>query len=218
MIKADLHVHTKYSDDSNTQYDQLIEACQHKGINCVAIADHGTTKGARELSKFAPFKIIVCEEVLTPYGEIMGMFLQEDIPNNIQVNDAIQIIRQQGGLVCLPHPYDRIRPSAICDSEILESIISLIDIIEIFNARSLFPGAEKKARNLALAYNKAVSAGSDAHSPIEIGDTYVEMQDFKSKDEFLAALRGGKLHCKKSSPLIHLISTTARLCKYSKIR
>ena len=71
-------------------YEQLIAACQRKGINCIAVSDHGTTRGARELSKIAPFKVIVCEEVLTPYGEIMGMFLNEDIPNNISVEDTIK--------------------------------------------------------------------------------------------------------------------------------
>lgn len=215
MIKADLHVHTWHSVDSFMSYDQLINTCLKKEINCVAVADHGTTKGARELSKVAPFKIIICEEILTPYGEIMGMFLQEDIPNKIPVEKTIELIRQQGGLVCIPHPYDMVRPSAFRNRSKLESVASLSDIIEVFNARSLFPGIEKKARELAARHNKTVSCGSDAHSPQEIAYATVDMPDFNTKEEFLVALSKGKMCCRKSSPLIHLISTTARLRKQS---
>ena len=216
MIKADLHVHTRHSADSNTSYEQLIEACQNKGINCVAIADHGTTRGARDLSKIAPFKIIVCEEILTPYGEIMGMFLQEDIPHKITVEETIKRIRDQGGLICIPHPYDWVRPSAFRNRAKLESVAELVDIIEVFNARSLFPGVENKSRDLAIRHHKAMSCGSDAHSPQEIAYATVEMDDFNTKEEFLSALANGKLNCRKSSPLIHLISTTARFGKRSK--
>ena len=215
MIKADLHVHTKHSVDSNMSYDQIIKACLQKGINCIAIADHGTTKGAREISEIAPFKVIISEEVLTPYGEIMGMFLKEDIPNKITVEKTIRLIRDQGGLVCIPHPFDRVRPSAFRDMVKLESLADEADIIEVFNARSLFPGAEKKARELAIKYNKPVSAGSDAHSPMEIGYAYLEMPDFNSKEEFLSSLRNARLYGRKSSPLIHLISTAARIKKKS---
>ena len=215
MIKADLHVHTKHSVDSNMSYDQIIKACLQKGINCIAIADHGTTKGAREISEIAPFKVIISEEVLTPYGEIMGMFLKEDIPNKITVEKTIRLIRAQGGLVCIPHPFDRVRPSAFRDMVKLESLADEADIIEVFNARSLFPGAEKKARELAIKYNKPVSAGSDAHSPMEIGYAYLEMPDFNSKEEFLSSLRNARLYGRKSSPLIHLISTAARIKKKS---
>ena len=157
MIKADLHVHTKHSADSYMSYQQLINACQSKGINCIAVADHGTTLGARELSKIAPFKVIICEEVRTPYGEIMGMFLQEDVPDKIPVDEAIKHIRSQGGLICIPHPYDRVRPSAFRNEKMLEEVADMVDIIEVFNARSLFPGAERKARSLALRHGKLIS-------------------------------------------------------------
>jgi len=215
LIKADLHVHTWHSIDSSMSYDQLIESCLGKGINCVAIADHGTTKGARDLQKVAPFKIIVCEEVLTPYGEIMGMFLQEDIPWKVPLEDAIKLIRQQGGLVNIPHPFDRVRPSAFRNLRMLESIVDLIDIIEVFNSRSLFPGAESRARAFAAKHNKIISYGSDGHSPSEIGFACVEMADFNTKQEFLSSLSAAKLFGKKSSPLIHIISSAARFRKLS---
>jgi predicted metal-dependent phosphoesterase TrpH len=216
LIKADLHVHTWHSVDSFMSYDQLIKASQLKGINCIALCDHGTTRGARDLIKIAPFKVIICEEVMTPFGEIMGMFLKEDIPNKIPVEETIKLIREQNGLVCIPHPFDRVRPSAFRNLKKLESIMDSIDIIEIFNSRSLYPGIGKKAAALARRYQKVMSAGTDAHSPAEIGYVCVEMDDFSSKEEFLASLSKAKIEGRKSSPLIHLISTTARLRKQNK--
>ena len=213
MLKADLHVHTWHSVDSSMSYNQLIEACLVKGINCVAIADHGTTRGARDLQKIAPFKIIVCEEVLTPYGEIMGMFLKEDIPWKALLEEAIKLIRQQGGLVNIPHPFDRVRPSAFRNLKMLESIADQVDIIEVFNSRSLFPGAESRARAFATKHNKIISYGSDGHSPSEIGCACVEMNDFNTKEEFLSSLSTAKLYGRKSSPLIHIISSAARFRK-----
>jgi hypothetical protein len=197
-------------------YDRLIESCLEKGINCAAIADHGTTKGARDLQKIAPFKIIVCEEVLTPCGEIMGMFLQQDLPAKLPVADAIKAIREQGGLVNIPHPFDRVRPSAFRNLKVLESIADQIDIIEVFNSRSLFPGAESRARAFAARHNKIISYGSDGHSPSEIGCAYVEMDDFNSGEEFLSSLSTAKVYGRKSSPFIHLISSAARFRKQHK--
>jgi hypothetical protein len=216
LIKADLHVHTRHSIDSFMSYQQLINACQSKGINCVAVADHGTTLGARELSKIAPFKIIICEEVRTRYGEIMGMFLQEDIPDKITVDETIKRIRGQGGLVCIPHPYDRVRPSAFRNEKMLEELADRVDIIEVFNSRSLFPGAERKARSLAQRHGKLISYGSDGHSPSEIGCAFVEMPDFNGPQEFLTSLAVASPHGRKSSPLIHLITTSARFTKLTR--
>jgi len=213
LIKADLHVHTWRSVDSYMTYQQLIKACQSRDINCIAVADHGTTLGAREMSGIAPFKIIICEEVRTPYGEIMGMFLHEDILDRIPVDEAIRRIREQGGLVCIPHPYDLVRPSAFRNEKALQSVADKADIIEVYNSRSLFPGTEKKARALAQQHGKLISAGSDAHSPSEIGYAIVEMQDFNGPREFLASLKDAVIHSRKSSPLIHFLSVTARLDK-----
>jgi hypothetical protein len=91
-----------------------------------------------------------------------------------------------------------------------------VDIIEVFNSRSLFPGAEKKARSLAQRHGKLISYGSDGHSPSEIGYAFAEMPDFNGPQEFLVSLSGATFHGRKSSPLVHLITTTARLGKRSK--
>ena len=111
MLKADLHIHTKYSMDCDMPLEKIINRCLETGINCITIADHGTIEGALEMQRLAPFTIIIAEEVLTHHGEIMGMFLKEPIPSGQSVEETISQIRAQGGLVCIPHAFDLFRPS-----------------------------------------------------------------------------------------------------------
>ncbi len=213
MLKADLHVHTKYSMDCTTSLDQITAQCQKIGVNCLAIADHGTIAGALKMQESAPFTIIVAEEILTPSGEIMGMFLTEEIPSGLSAEETIKRIKNQNGLVCIPHPYDRIRTSAFIDDKELEKIMPSVDIIEVFNARTLFPGTKSSAERLAGKFNKIVSAGSDAHIAAEIGNYYIEMEEFTNKEEFLKSLSSGKVHGHKSNPLVHWASTHNKLIK-----
>ena len=210
MLKADFHIHTEYSMDCNTTLEEIINRCLEIGINCIAIADHGTTEGGLKMQTIAPFPVIVAEEILTPHGEIMGMFLKETIPGGLSVEETIARIRAQDGLVCIPHPFDIFRHSAL-SSNIAEELISRIDVIEVFNSRCHLPGCLAKAQVFAQKYGIAKSAGSDAHSPGEIGNAYVEMPEFKGKDDFLNALEKGKISGRKTSPLVHLGSIWARL-------
>ena len=199
--------------DCATTLEQVIKRCLEANINCLAIADHGTITGALKLKEMAPFKVIVAEEILTPFGEIMGLFLKEEIPNKLSAEETVSRIKTQGGLVCIPHPYDRFRLSALEDEK-LEEIMPQVDIIEVFNARSLSPGSSAKAWQLAQKYGKFASAGSDAHIPSEIGNVYIEMPDFNDNDQFLVSLAQGKISGRKSNPSVHLASTWARLKKH----
>lgn len=212
MLKADFHIHTEYSMDCQTTIDDLISRCLETGINCIAVSDHDAVDGAKKLQKVAPFPVIVAEEILTPHGEIMGMFLQERIPSGISVEQAISRIKEQGGLVCLPHPFDTLRGLKLEDKE-FEALVGKIDVIEAFNARSLFNRCYTKARAFALKHDIPVTAGSDSHSPAEMGATYVEMPEFDGKKGFLDSLRQGVLHRKRSSFLVHINSTVARIKK-----
>jgi predicted metal-dependent phosphoesterase TrpH len=212
LLRADLHVHTCYSKDCTTPLDQIIVYCLKKEINCLAIADHGTTEGARKLKQIAPFPVIVAEEILTPRGEIMGMFLSENIPSRIPVSEAIKNIRDQGGLVCIPHPGDNIRSSAL-NIEDLKQIISQVDIIEIFNSRNCFALTNNRAKNIAQQYKKLGSAGSDAHILQEIGNACIEMPEFTSKDEFLKSLSQGNIRGHLANPFVHVLSTRNKFIK-----
>ena len=212
MIKADLHIHTEYSMDCAMSLEQIIARCLEVGINCLGVSDHNTIAGALKLKEMAPFSIIVGEEILTLDGEIIGFFLTQEIPAKLSVQETVDRIKAQDGLVCIPHPYDRLRLSVFRD-QIFEDIMPQVDIIEAFNARSLSPRSATRARQLAQKYGKLVSAGSDAHTLPEIGNAYVEMQEFNGKDEFLASLAMGKISGNKSNPTAHLVSTWNRLKK-----
>ncbi len=209
MLKADLHIHTKYSMDCDTPLDKIISRCKERGINCIAIADHGTAAGALKMQSLAPFTVIVAEEILTPHGEIMGMFLKETIPSGQAVEQVISQIKAQDGLVCIPHPFDTMRQSF--DSRIFEKIAEQIDIIEAFNSRSPLARSSVKAQAFAEKHGIAKSAGSDAHTIYEIGNAYVEMPEFNTKDDFLQALTKGKISGHRTNPLIHFASGWAKL-------
>ena len=212
MIKADLHIHTAYSLDCTMSLEQIIARCLEVGINCLGIADHNAIEGALKMKEIAPFPIIVGEEILTSDGEIIGFFLKQEIPSKLSVEETIAQIKAQGGVVCVPHPYDRLRFSVFRD-KVFENIMPDIDIIEVFNARSLSPSSPKKAAKLAQKYGKLASAGSDAHTLPEIGNACLEMPDFNGKDEFLASLAKGKISGNMSNPTAHFVSTWNRLKK-----
>lgn len=198
--------------DCATPLPRIIERCLEVGIDCIAIADHGTVEGALEMQKIAPFTVIVAEEIRTPQGEIMGMFLKEGIPNGSPLEKAIAGVRAQGGLVAIPHPFDIVRGIGV-GSRILEELVEEIDVIEVFNSRSLLRRTSTKAQSFAQKYDIPASAGSDAHTLDEIGNAYVEMPEFNGKDDFLQALKKGKIFGRRSSLLVHFSSSWIRLKK-----
>jgi len=198
--------------DCNTSLEEVINRCLKIGINCIAIADHGTVEGALKMEKLAPFPVIVAEEILTPHGEVMGMFLKETIPSGLSLEETISRIKAQDGLVCIPHPFDRLRQSAL-DSEIVEEIVEQIDIIEAFNSRTILMRYLTQAQAFADKYGIPKSAGSDAHTLREIGDAYVEISEFNGKDDFLRALAKGRVWGRRTNPLVHFNSAWARFKK-----
>jgi predicted metal-dependent phosphoesterase TrpH len=210
VLKADLHIHTQYSMDCQTPLDKILNRCQELGINCIAIADHGTAEGALKMQQIAPFKVIVAEEILTTEGEIMGMFLKETIPGGITPQEAVKRIREQDGLVNIPHPFETIRGSALKD-RVIDEISGDIDLIEVLNSRSPFPLNSNKARAFAAKHGIPGVAGSDAHSISEIGNAYIEMSEFNDKAGFLQALAQGKIYGHRSGVFVHLYSSWARV-------
>jgi predicted metal-dependent phosphoesterase TrpH len=210
LIKADLHVHTCYSVDCLTPLERIVERCLERGINCIAVADHNTIAGALRLKEIAPFRVIVAEEILTDVGEIMGLFLSEKVARGLSAQETISRIRDQGGLVAIPHPFGRSmpwHPNVLTSTEIL----SQVDIIEAFNSRTPFSGSIHKAATLAKEQRKAASAGSDAHTLGEIGRAYVQMPEFDGPHDFLNSLAQGRIFGQKSSYLAHFASTWAKI-------
>lgn len=195
--------------------DQVIERCLARAINCIAVADHGTIEGALKMQSRAPFKVIVAEEILTHHGEIMGMFLKKTIPSGQSVEKTIAEIKAQGGLVCIPHPFDNLRPSAF-SGKILAEIREEVDVIEVFNSRAVLLRHSTQAKNFALKHGIPGGAGSDAHTLYEIGNAYVEMPEFNGKEEFLKSLTRGKVVGRRSNPLVHFNSLAQSLKNHFK--
>jgi len=190
--------------------EQIVERCLDLDINCIAVADHNTIAGALKLREIAPFKVIVAEEILTPVGEIMGLFLSEAVSRGLSPQETISRIRSQGGLVAIPHPFGRSlpwNPNPLTSAEVL----SQVDIIETYNSRTPFSSSIARAQKLAKEQGKAASAGSDAHTLGEIGRAYVEMPEFDGPDDFLNSLAQGKIFGQKSSYLAHFASMWARI-------
>jgi len=210
LLKADLHIHTGYSMDCSTSLEEIVNRCLEIGVNCIAIADHGTTEGALKMQHLAPFKVIVAEEILTPHGEIMGMFLKETIPSGLSVQQTISQIRAQGALVNIPHPFDAFRGFRL-DGKELGALVDQIDAIEVFNAREPFRSPSAKAQTFAQKYGIPGTVGSDAHTIGEIGNACIEMPEFNGSDDFLQALRAGKAVGHRTNPLIHFVSVWEKL-------
>ena len=210
MLKADFHVHSKYSMDCNTTLEKIIRTCQKKHINCIALSDHGSIEGALKLKQMAPFYVIVAEEVLTAEGEIMGMFLQEKVPSGLSMEESICRIKSQGGLLCAQHPYDKIRADSL-KAEVMEKIADQIDVVEVFNARNLMKKSSEQARVFAEVHHLPGTAGSDAHAAYEIGNAYVELPEFKGREDFLSALVQGKVYGHRTSIFSRFSSIWARI-------
>jgi predicted metal-dependent phosphoesterase TrpH len=193
--------------------EQIVEHCHKIGINCIAVADHNTIAGALKLREIAPFKVIIAEEISTPVGEIMGLFLSEGVSQGLSPREAISRIRSQGGLVAIPHPFGR---SLFWNANPLTSaqVLSQVDIIETFNSRTPLSSSIARAWKLAKEQGKVASAGSDAHTLGELGRAYVEMPEFAGPDDFLNSLAQGKIFGQKSSYLTHFASTWARIRKH----
>ncbi|MCL2706568.1 MAG: PHP domain-containing protein [Dehalococcoidia bacterium] len=216
MIKVDLHIHTHYSGDSDTSLEQLTERCQKLGLGAIAVTDHGTAEGALKLSRQnTPFKLIVGEEIESSEGEIIGLFLKKSIPCRLSPEETIRRIREQGGLVCIPHPFDRYRSSAM-QSATLERIADQVDIIEVFNARTIQLQNLKLPNEFAGRHHLLAGAGSDAHSLAEIGRAYIVIPDFNSRDEFLQNMTHAKIYGKRPSMAIYCRSTLRRVRKILK--
>ena len=203
MIRADPHIHTIYSKDGFITARGLIHRCKKKGIDCVAICDHNTIQGALQFKDEVPLEIIVGEEVDTRGGEIIGLFLTEEIPPDLSPVETVKRIKEQNGLVYIPHPFDTFRKATI-GADALNQIFNHIDIVEVFNSRSLFNKSDKKALQFCKKNGFIVVVGSDAHTRYEIGNSYLEMEDFDTKEDFLENLKNARLVTKRTPIFVRM--------------
>jgi hypothetical protein len=189
LIDVDLHMHTNHSYDCATPVDVLLESAKQVGLGAIAVTDHNEISGAHAAFEQAQgIKVIVAEEIKTQsQGEVIGLFLQEKIPRGMTLAQTIAAIKQQGGLVYVPHPFDRLH--SVPDYEHLLEIVEEIDVIEVFNARVAVKEFNEEAMRFAAKYRIVAGAGSDAHVPQGLGSVRIRMRDFDGPQEFLASLR-----------------------------
>jgi predicted metal-dependent phosphoesterase TrpH len=212
LIQVDLHVHTRHSPDALSTSQEVIAAVQHRGLGAIAVTDHNAIAGAFELQRIAPFPVIVGEEILTNEGEIIGLFLQEHVPAGLTPVQTVSRIREQDGLVYIPHPFDLYRDSRLNEASLMV-ILEQVDVLEVLNARVTLPAHNERARQFASEHSLLNGAGSDAHVPFEIGQAYVELQSFADKAGFVQALATCTVGGSLSLPHVHLFSTWAKLQK-----
>lgn len=213
MTRADFHIHTEHSPDSFLTIRSLLHTCREKGIGLIAVTDHNSIKGALRAREIADFPVIVGEEVTTADGELTGLFLTEEIPRGLSAVETAKRIKDQGGLVSIPHPFDVFRRNVI-SKQALDDVIGLADIVEGFNARNTFGSANERAKRLAESAGLPVTAVTDSHTAFELGRAYTEFEtDDISPEGLITALASSWLIERSVTPLIHVVTTATKLRK-----
>jgi predicted metal-dependent phosphoesterase TrpH/glycosyltransferase involved in cell wall biosynthesis len=202
FVHVDLHMHTDHSPDCATPVDVLISSAERAGLGAIAVTDHNEISGALEARDRADgrVKVIVGEEVKTAdQGEVIGLFIEEKIPRGMSLEETIAEIRRQGGLVYVPHPFDRMH--SVPDYEHLLTVLDQIDAIEVFNPRVAFSSFNEEAARFAAKYRIVAGAGSDSHVAQGLGSVKIKMRDFDGPEEFLESLRDADIVRKRQSLL-----------------
>jgi hypothetical protein len=206
-IVADLHMHTSWSHDCSTGPAELVDHAEAEGLGAIAVTDHNVFGGALETLDCAAGRDLVVipgEEVKTDgQGEVIGLFLQKEIPRGLSFADTVAAIREQDGIVYIPHPFDRLH--AIPDPRTLHRHLTDIDVLEVYNARLLFEAFNDEALRFARKYDLTMGAGSDAHVLQGVGTGGVRMRAFRDAEEFLLSLRTAEV-LRRPKPLAYLQS------------
>ena len=206
-ILVDLHMHTRFSPDCATEVDDLLDSALDRGLGAIAVTDHNTIAGGVETARRVaerglPLTVIVGSELMTEGdGEVIGLFLDEEIPRGLSLAETLDRIHDQGGLVYVPHPFDRMHSTPRPES--LRRHVDELDVLETANARLYFESDNGEAARFAERYNLLVGAGSDAHVPQGVGTGALRMARFEGPAEFLLALRGATIE-RRSRSLLYL--------------
>jgi hypothetical protein len=215
VIEVDLHMHTDHSGDCATPVEVLLATAREQGLGAIAVTDHNEISGALAAAEQAErfgVKVIVGEEVKTAeQGEVIGLFLTEKIPRGLTLQETVDEIKRQGGLVYVPHPFDRMH--SVPDYEHLLTILPDIDAIEVYNPRVAIGSFNEEAERFARKYRIVAGAGSDAHVAQGLGSVRVRMKDFDGAEEFLESLRSAEIVTKSGTLLyvqaLKFLETTA---------
>jgi len=200
-IHVDLHMHTDHSPDCATPVETLLATAREAGLGAIAITDHNEVSGAlaaREMEDRFGVKVIVAEEIKTAeQGEVIGLFLERRIERGMTMDETIAEIHGQGGLVYVPHPFDRLH--SVPDYEHLLGIVERIDILEVFNPRVALTAFNEEAERFAAKYRIVPGAGSDSHVAQGLGSVMIRVHDFEGPQEFLESMRDADIVRKRKN-------------------
>lgn len=194
-VRLDLHNHTAYSSDGVVAPADLLYAARANGLGCIAVTDHNTVAGALEalaLSEADPTlpRVIPGVEISSADGDVVALYVHEDIPRGMPLLDCIALIKERGGLVYLPHPYDALRRGAVA-AHVREQAAEQADIIEVLNGRSLTYRSVRNSYDLARRHGKPQGAGSDAHVRTEVGGAYVTIDRLPTREDLVDLVAAG---------------------------
>ena len=209
----DLHCHTSASFDSLAKPGSVAAAAARRGITHLAITDHDRIDGALRVRDAAPdgLFVIVGEEVKTADGDLIALFLERAVAPGRSAMDTIAEVRAQGGLVGIPHPFDRFRGSMLKDPR-LEAIGALVDWVETYNARIVGGSGNDRAATFARELGLPGIAVSDAHSVLEVGVAYTAVDgDPSTPAGLLAALASTEIVPGRASYLVRTLTPVAKL-------
>lgn len=212
-MKLDLHMHTHHSKDCVIPTAQVLRLCKARGMDGIAITDHDTLAGGMEAMKLAPPGLLVIpgEEIKSSEGEIIGLFLHQEIPPGLTPEETATRIRDQGGVVIVPHPFDPLRRSPL-RTPALERLVAagMVDAIEVLNARMALKSHNLRGAEFAARHGLPGTAGSDGHSRQEYAHAWIDIEPFTNREEFLANLKHATIGGDLSPFFVHFFSVIAK--------
>lgn len=206
QFRAELHCHSNYSRDCHISIAEIVRLCERRSVSIIALTDHNEIDGAIELAGIAPdwLTVIIGEEISTAEGDLIGLYLTEKIPARLPIEETIKLIKKQGGLVLVPHPFDQIRKEAL-GAAVVERIRLQIDALEVYNSRCIMPRDNRRALIYARQHELVGFVGSDAHTRSEYGrSTVIFSERPDSAAEFKHLLASASRQGRWSNPFVHL--------------
>lgn len=209
-MKFDLHSHTNYSPRCGFMEPKtLVRIARKRGLDGIAVTDHDTIKGSLKAREYAEksLEIIIGSEVMTSRGEVIGLFLSEEIQSTDLI-DVVEEIHDQNGVAVVPHPFDTLRKSALWPTE---DDVKYLDGVEGFNARNVYQKSNMDAIEFGKQHKLAITAGSDAHFSNEIGNAGIITDDEDIREAILS--RKIEIFGKRSGIYNHAFTKGLKLCR-----
>ncbi len=215
LLKVDFHCHSVYSPDSLSSLRDLEKWGRRSGLDRLVISDHNNIRGALEAYRLNPDFFIVGEEIKTTRGELLAVYVKEEVPKKLTPQETIRRLKEQGAFISVSHPFDDFRG---WDRRELEELAGEIDAVEVFNSRCFTREMNEKAARFAQEHGLGGTVGSDAHTLPEVGASFLELPEFHDADSLRAVIKAGTAHTSLSSPAVRMGSRLAVAVKAFKRR